>query len=147
MMRDIIDELRKCAIPYVEIDGKRVALTEVIEDDHLRIKAIESLNARIKPYRNKDFPPEITTAWLTKIYLRAKDHPDERQTMVAEIRRDLIFGALKNPHSIIELLRRPHPEQSRPNSLSSKANYDPAARRGFPSFDSPPPNWSLFSSR
>ena len=77
MMRDIIDELRKCAIPYVEIDGKRVALTEVIEDDHLRIKAIESLNARIKPYRNQDFPAEITTAWLTKIYLRAKDHPDD----------------------------------------------------------------------
>jgi len=94
-MRDIMDEVRKCAPSYLEMDGERVALTVVTADDNLRTKAIETLNAKMKPYRNKDFPPEITTAWITKIYLRAKDRPDERQTVVEEIRRDLILGSLR----------------------------------------------------
>ena len=95
-MRDIMDEVRKGASPYLEMDGERMAITAIISDDELRSKAIQMLNAKMKPYRNKAFPPEITTAWVTKVYLRAKGRPDERQRVIEEIRRDLILGWLKN---------------------------------------------------
>ena len=95
-VRDIMDEVRKGASPYLEMDGERMALTAIISDDELRSKAIQMLNAKMKPYRNKAFPPEITTAWVTKVYLRAKGRPDERQRVIEEIRRDLILGWLKN---------------------------------------------------
>jgi hypothetical protein len=94
-MRDIMDELRKRTPGYLEIDGGRIGLTEIIADDDLRAKAIKMLNAKLKPYRNKDFPPEITTAWLTKLYLRAKGYPDEGQRVVEEIRCDLLLGWLR----------------------------------------------------
>jgi len=94
-VKDIMDEVRKSASPYLEMDGECRALTAIMSDDDLRAKAIRMLNARMKPYRNKDFPPEITTAWVTKIYLRAKGYPDERQRLIEEIRRDLIFGCLR----------------------------------------------------
>jgi hypothetical protein len=97
-MRDIMDEVRKCAPNYLELGGERVALTAIISDDNLRAKAIDTLNATMKPYRNKDFPPEITTAWVTRLYLRAKNRPDERQIVVEEIRRDFILGSLRRPH-------------------------------------------------
>lgn len=91
-----MDEVRKGASPYLEMDGERMALTAIISDDELRAKAIQMLNAKMKPYRNKAFPPEITTAWVTKVYLRAKGRPDERQRVIEEIRRDLILGWLRN---------------------------------------------------
>lgn len=95
-MRDIMDEVVKHTPNYLEMDGERVALTAIVADDNLRTKAIQTLDAKMKPYRNKDFPPEITTAWVTRLYLRAKDRSDERQTMIEEIRRDFILGSLRN---------------------------------------------------
>lgn len=94
-MRDIMDELKNRTPGYLEMDGDLIELGEIIADVKLRAKAIKVLNAKMKPYRNKDFPPEITTAWLTKLYLRAKGHPDEAQTVMEEIRRDLLLGWLR----------------------------------------------------
>jgi hypothetical protein len=74
-VKDIMDEVRKSASPYIEMDGECRALAAIMSDDELRAKAIQMLDARMKPYRNKDFPPEITTAWVTKVYLRAKGYP------------------------------------------------------------------------
>lgn len=93
---DIMDELSKRTPGYLEMDGNPMALTEIIADDQLRAEAIKMLNAKMKPYRNKNFPSEITTAWLTRLYLRAKGRPDESQTIIEEIRRDLILGGLGN---------------------------------------------------
>jgi hypothetical protein len=97
-MRDIQDEVNKRTPGYLEIDGDRLALTEISTDDKLRAKAIKILNAKMKPYRNKDFPPEITTAWLIKLYLRAKGRPNEGEAMIEDIRRDLVLGELKSPN-------------------------------------------------
>lgn len=102
-MRDIMDEVRKHTASYLELDGKRVALSAISADDSLRTKAIQTLMAEVRPYRNKDLPPEIATAWVTKIYLQAKHRSNEHQTVIEEIRRDLILGSLKNANFTIEL--------------------------------------------
>lgn len=102
-MRDIMDEVRKYTASYLELDGKRVALSAITADDSLRTKAIQTLMAEVRPYRNKDLPPEITTAWLTKLYLQAKDRADERQTVIEDMRRDLILGSLRNANFYLNL--------------------------------------------
>lgn len=97
-VRDIIDEIRKHTLPYLELDEGRLTLTEILSDATHRAKAIQILNARIRPYRNRDFPPEITTAWLTKVYLRAKGRPCERRKAIEDIRLDFKLGRLRRAH-------------------------------------------------
>ena len=86
-MKDIVDEIRKHILPRLEFDEGRLELTAILSDDTHRAKAIRELNARIRPYRNRDFPPDITVACLTNLYLRAKGRPCERRKMIEDIKR------------------------------------------------------------
>ena len=97
-VRDIMDEISKRILPYLELDEGPIALTEILSDDTRRAKAIQMLNAKLIPYRNRDFPPEITTAWLTKLYLKAKDRTCEHRSVIEDIRLDFKLGRLRRAH-------------------------------------------------
>jgi hypothetical protein len=94
----IVDEIRKHILPCLDLDEGRLELTAILSDDTRRAKAIRELNARIRPYRNRDFPPDITVAWLTNLYLRAKGRPCERRKMIEYMKLDFKLGRLRRAH-------------------------------------------------
>ena len=97
-MKDIVDEIRKHILPCVELDEGHLELTAILSDDNRRAKAIRELNARMRPYRNRDFPPNITSTWLTNLYLRAQGRSCERRKMIENIKLDFKLGRLRRAH-------------------------------------------------
>lgn len=95
---DAMDEARACIPDYLEMDGAHVALTEVMADDNLRARAIEMLNAKLEPYTDKDFPPEIMVAWITWLYLQVKDSPNSRKAL------ELVLRKSKNPERLFKVV-------------------------------------------